>query len=110
MTKLTAKKRNKIGDGQFAFADQRKEPLENASHVRNAAGRFPSQTDGIAQAGGEDAVRAALDIHLPDGGPSGLHRHAALGHVAVRTDADIKSLSVRAGNQVLGPVVVDRTS
>lgn len=47
MTKLTTKKRNKIGDGQFAFSDQRKEPLENASHVRNAAARF-SQVKGAS--------------------------------------------------------------
>ena len=49
MTKLTAKGRDDIGDGQFAFPTQRKEPLENASHVRNAIARF-NQVDGVSDA------------------------------------------------------------
>ena len=32
---------------QFAFPDQRKEPLENASHVRNAIARF-RQVKGVS--------------------------------------------------------------
>jgi hypothetical protein len=40
MSKLTAKKRGALPARQFAFAAQRKEPLENASHVRNAIARF----------------------------------------------------------------------
>jgi len=46
MTKLTAKNRDDIGDRQFTFPTQRKEPLENASHVRNAVARF-NQFDGV---------------------------------------------------------------
>lgn len=40
MAKLDAEKRNHLGKGHFAFTKDRKEPLENASHVRNAIARF----------------------------------------------------------------------
>ncbi len=49
MTKLTAEKRNDIDDSKFAFAKQRKEPIENASHVRNAIARF-DQVEGVTDA------------------------------------------------------------
>ena len=45
MPKLTSKKRNAIPSSQFAFPAQRKEPLENASHVRNAIARFNQVKD-----------------------------------------------------------------
>ena len=40
MAKLTAAVRDRISTTKFAFPKQRKEPLENASHVRNAVARF----------------------------------------------------------------------
>ncbi len=46
MTKLLSKQRNAIASRQFAFQAQRKEPLENASHVRNAIARF-NQVQGV---------------------------------------------------------------
>jgi len=45
MSKLTTKTRGAIADRQFAFPSQRKEPLENASHVRNAIARFDQVQD-----------------------------------------------------------------
>ena len=45
MTKLDADQRNSIDSRQFAFPKQRKEPLENASHVRNAIARFNQVED-----------------------------------------------------------------
>ena len=45
MTKLTSRKRNAIPARQFAFPAERKEPLENASHVRNAVARFNQVQD-----------------------------------------------------------------
>ena len=45
MSELTEKKRDKLDDRQFAFPDQRKEPLEDASHVRNAIARFNQVKD-----------------------------------------------------------------
>jgi len=47
MTKLTNDKREELDKGSFAFPDQRKEPLENASHVRNAVARF-NQVEGVS--------------------------------------------------------------
>ncbi len=49
MAKLTTATRNRITAAKFAFPKQRKEPLENASHVRNAAARF-DQVEGVTEA------------------------------------------------------------
>ncbi len=38
-------RRNKLDESTFAFPKQRKEPLENASHVRNAIARFDQVKD-----------------------------------------------------------------
>lgn len=40
MAELDTDDRNALGKGTFAFPKQRKEPLEDASHVRNAVARF----------------------------------------------------------------------
>jgi ElaB/YqjD/DUF883 family membrane-anchored ribosome-binding protein len=45
MTKLDTKHRDALTEKQFAFAKQRKEPLENAAHVRNAIARFDQVKD-----------------------------------------------------------------
>jgi hypothetical protein len=49
MAKLTKPTRDRISPTKFAFPKQRKEPLENASHVRNAAARF-NQVEGVTEA------------------------------------------------------------
>ncbi len=49
MSKLTEAKRDKIPATQFAFPKQRKEPLEDASHVRNAIARF-DRVEGVTKA------------------------------------------------------------
>jgi hypothetical protein len=49
MAKLTAATRDRISATKFAFPKQRKEPLENASHVRNAIARF-DQVKGVTEA------------------------------------------------------------
>jgi len=49
MAALNADKRNAIPTKQFAFPKERKEPLENASHVRNAISRF-NQVEGVTDA------------------------------------------------------------
>ena len=46
MTELNADQRNALDEDKFAFPKQRKEPLENASHVRNAVARF-NQVTGV---------------------------------------------------------------
>jgi len=47
MPKMSSEERNAIPARQFAFPAQRKEPLENASHVRNAVARF-GQVKGVS--------------------------------------------------------------
>jgi hypothetical protein len=48
MAKLNEAARERIPASEFAFPKQRKEPLENASHVRNAAARF-DQVEGVTE-------------------------------------------------------------
>jgi hypothetical protein len=45
MAKLTKAGRDEISTANFAFPKQRMEPLENASHVRNAVARFHQVKD-----------------------------------------------------------------
>lgn len=59
MGALDAKKRNAIDSTQFAFATQRKEPLENAAHVRNAIARF-DQVEGVTDAERDTAWKHIL--------------------------------------------------
>ena len=47
MSELSEKQRDKLDDDQFAFPKERKEPLNNASHVRNAIARF-DQVEGVS--------------------------------------------------------------
>lgn len=54
MTKLDEKKGDDLKGGQFAFPEQRKEPLEDASHVRNAIARF-NQVKDVTDAERDDA-------------------------------------------------------
>ena len=47
MSELSEKQRDKLDEDQFAFPKKRKEPLNNASHVRNAMARF-NQVEGVS--------------------------------------------------------------
>jgi hypothetical protein len=47
MSELSEKQREELDAGQFAFPKERKEPLEDASHVRNAIARF-NQVKGVS--------------------------------------------------------------
>lgn len=47
MAKLKTEDRNHLEKSAFAFPKERKEPLENASHVRNAIARF-NQVKGVS--------------------------------------------------------------
>ena len=46
MRKLSSQERKAMPAREFAFAEQRKEPLDDASHVRNAIARF-DQVQGV---------------------------------------------------------------
>ena len=43
--RLTAAQEEKLPDSAYAFPDQRKEPMTDASHVRNAIARFDQVKD-----------------------------------------------------------------
>jgi hypothetical protein len=45
----TSSEKDRLSDGQFAFPDERKEPLNDAAHVRNAIARF-DQVEGVSDA------------------------------------------------------------
>lgn len=45
MAELSEDKRDNLDEGKFAFPKQRKEPLEDATHVRNAIARFNQVKD-----------------------------------------------------------------
>jgi hypothetical protein len=54
MSKLDQSNRDHLSSRQYAFPKQRKEPLEDASHVRNAVARF-DQVQGVTDAERDDA-------------------------------------------------------
>jgi hypothetical protein len=49
VSKLDQSDRDHLSERQYAFPEQRKEPLEDASHVRNAVARF-DQVKGVTDA------------------------------------------------------------
>jgi hypothetical protein len=55
---LGGKRRDDLPDSAFAFPDKRKEPLTDASHVKNALARF-DQTKGVSD---EERDRAFANI------------------------------------------------
>ena len=65
MAKLTKAARDGISETKFAFPKQHKEPLENASHVRNAVARF-SQVKDVTEAERQAAwkrIQAAAKLY-----------------------------------------------
>ncbi|HEU4810417.1 MAG TPA: DUF6582 domain-containing protein [Sphingomicrobium sp.] len=54
MSELSEAQRDKLDDDQYAFPKERKEPLNNASHVRNAVARF-NQVEGVSDSERDDA-------------------------------------------------------
>jgi hypothetical protein len=59
MSKLDQEDKNELGSKQFAFPKQRKEPLEDATHVRNAIARF-SQVKDVTDAERDEAWKRIL--------------------------------------------------
>ena len=49
MATLDQEDRDELGGGNYAFPKERKEPLEDAKHVRNAVARF-NQVKGVSDA------------------------------------------------------------
>jgi hypothetical protein len=69
MSKLDPDHRDNLDSKTFAFPKERKVPLENASHVRNAVARF-NQVEGVSDSERDAAwkkIQAAakkFDVHL----------------------------------------------
>jgi hypothetical protein len=59
---MSTAEKDRLDDAQFAFPEQRKEPLNDAAHVRNAIARF-DQVENVSDAERDEAwkriVRAA---------------------------------------------------
>jgi hypothetical protein len=75
MSKLDAEQREDIASGTFAFPKQRKEPLEDASHVRNAIARF-DQVEGVTDAERDEAwkrIKSAAKKYGVDVKETGWH-------------------------------------
>ena len=68
MAKLTEKDRDAMPAREFAFPKQRKEPIEDAAHVRAALARF-DQVEGVSNREREEAFHriqaAAKKFHVP---------------------------------------------
>lgn len=70
MSELDTEDREKLDDSKYAFPKKRKEPIEDASHVRNAIARF-DQVEGVSDEERDEAwgrIKAAakkygVDVH-----------------------------------------------
>jgi hypothetical protein len=57
---MTTAEQDRLADQDFAFPKERKEPLTDARHVRNAIARF-DQVEGVSDAERDRAWRRILD-------------------------------------------------
>jgi hypothetical protein len=65
MSELNEEQRDSLDEDQFAFPKERKEPLNNASHVRNAMARF-NQVEGVSDSERDEAwgrIKSAAKKH-----------------------------------------------
>ena len=65
MAELGEKQRDSLDEDQFAFPKERKEPLTDARHVRNAIARF-NQVEGVSASERDAAwrrIKAAAKRH-----------------------------------------------
>lgn len=88
-TGLSARQKSRMASGTFAFPKERKEPLNDARHVRNAIARF-DQVEGVSESERDAAwrrIRAAAKKYgvevkakgwrsLMNGGRTGRRRSA----------------------------------
>jgi hypothetical protein len=68
MAKITETKRDHIADEDFAFPAERKEPIHDAAHVRNAIARF-RQVQGVSDSERDAAwkrIKSAAKKHNVD--------------------------------------------
>jgi hypothetical protein len=87
MSELDAKDREKLKDSQYAFPKERKEPLEDASHVRNAIARF-DQVKGVSDKERDEAwdrikkaaKKFGVEVHEKSWHELGSHPHTKNEH------------------------------
>jgi cell division protein FtsX len=63
MSELDEAQRDKLDEDKYAFPKERKEPLNDASHVRNAIARF-DQVEGVSDSERDEAwkrIKKAAD-------------------------------------------------
>ncbi len=56
---MSTAEQNRLADQEFAFPQERKEPLTDARHVRNAIARF-NQVEGVSDAERDEAWKRIL--------------------------------------------------
>jgi hypothetical protein len=56
---MSTAEKDRLADEEFAFSKERKEPLTDARHVRNAIARF-DQVEGVSDAERDEAWRRIL--------------------------------------------------
>jgi hypothetical protein len=56
---MSTAEENRLADKEFAFPEERKEPLTDARHVRNAIARF-DQVEGVSDAERDQAWKRIL--------------------------------------------------
>jgi hypothetical protein len=54
LSELSEKQRDNLDDDKYAFPKERKEPLNDADHVRNAVARF-NQVEGVSDSERDEA-------------------------------------------------------
>lgn len=80
MAKLDSDDRSDMDNAEFAFPKERKEPLKDAEHVRNAIARF-DQVEGVTDAERDEAwkrIKAAaskFDVDISEKSWHELGRH-----------------------------------
>jgi hypothetical protein len=65
MAKLTETKREHLSNEEYAFPKERKEPIHDAAHLRNAVSRF-NQVEGVSDAERDEAwkrIKSAAKKH-----------------------------------------------
>jgi uncharacterized protein DUF6582 len=71
MSRLTEKERDQLPDSDFAFPKERKEPINDADHVREALARF-DQVQDVSNKEREEAFRRIkkaaekFDVHMDE--------------------------------------------
>ena len=73
MSKITEAGRERMADANFAFPKERKEPIHDAAHVRNAIARF-KQVQGVTDAERDTAwkrIESAAKKHKVELGEGG---------------------------------------